>query len=130
MNTTLIILLLILVVNLYLVFKLTRPKREEKSEGLSLLLNQLNTLSSTMDKKLGEGNKTMHEFMNSQSSQAQKLMSAITKQVGDQLLEVVKGVSETRESTKQVFTIAEQLRNLEKVLKNQKQRGNLGEASL
>ena len=29
-----------------------------------------------------------------------------------------------------MFTIAEQLNNLEKVLKNQKQRGNLGEASL
>src|ERR1700733_6967531 len=48
----------------------------------------------------------------------------------EQLLEVVKGVSETKESTKQVFTIAEQLQNLEKVLKNQKQRGNLGESSL
>jgi DNA recombination protein RmuC len=34
------------------------------------------------------------------------------------------------ESTKQVFTIADQLQNLEKVLKNQKQRGNLGEAGL
>ena len=47
-----------------------------------------------------------------------------------QLVEVTKGVTETKESTKQVFTIAEQLSNLEKVLKNQKQRGNLGEASL
>src|SRR6185436_15361090 len=50
--------------------------------------------------------------------------------VSQQLTEVVRGVSETRESTKQVFTIAEQLKNLEKVLKHQKQRGNLGEASL
>jgi DNA recombination protein RmuC len=57
-------------------------------------------------------------------------MSTISKQVSDQLVEVVKGVTETRESTKQVFTIAEQLNNLERVLKNQKQRGNLGEASL
>jgi DNA recombination protein RmuC len=57
-------------------------------------------------------------------------MSSISKQVSDQLIEVVKGVSETKESTKQMLTIAEQLNNLEKVLKNQKQRGNLGEASL
>ncbi|MDO8548392.1 MAG: DNA recombination protein RmuC, partial [bacterium] len=46
------------------------------------------------------------------------------------LLEVVRGVAENKESNKQVFTIAEQLQNLEKVLKHQKQRGNLGEASL
>lgn len=108
-----------------------RDKKEEDSgEGMKLLLTQLNELSRTMDSRLGEGTKTMSQFMNTQSDQAQRLMSTITKQVSDQLLEVVKGVSETRESTKQVFTIAEQLNNLEKVLKNQKQRGNLGEASL
>ena len=129
MTWILIILALMLILNLWLVFKLT-GRREDKSEGLNLLLSQFNNLSHTLDYKLGEGNKTMHEFMSSQSSQSQKLMSTITKQISDQLIEVVKGVSETKESTKQVFTIAEQLRSLEKVLKNQKQRGNLGEASL
>jgi DNA recombination protein RmuC len=131
MNWTLAILALVLLVNLYLVFKLTqKPEKEDNSEGLKLLMNQFNNLSSTLDHKLGEGNKTMHDFMSSQSSQSSKLMSTITKQISDQLIEVVKGVTETKESTKQVFTIAEQLNNLEKVLKNQKQRGNLGEASL
>lgn len=130
MNWTLAILGVILLLNAFLVFKLMQGKKEEGSDNLNVLLNQFNNLSRTLDQKLGEGNKTMHQFMDSQSSQAQKLMSTITKQVSDQLLEVVKGVSETKESTKQVFTIAEQLRSLEKVLKNQKQRGNLGEASL
>ncbi len=60
----------------------------------------------------------------------QNQLQDLTHAVDQKLLEVVKGVSETRESTKQVFTIAEQLQNLEKVLKHQKQRGNLGEASL
>src|SRR4051812_45874806 len=131
MNWNLIILLALLLVNVWLVFQLTRKKDDKHgSDSLNVLLNQFNNLSRTLDQKLGEGNKTMHQFMDSQSSQSQKLMSTITKQVSDQLLEVVKGVTETKESTKQVFTIAEQLRSLEKVLKNQKQRGNLGEASL
>ncbi len=95
-----------------------------------LLQNQLAELTRAMDSKLGEGTKTMSEFMMTQTDQGRALMATISKQVGDQLIEVVKGVSETRESTKQIFTIAEQLGNLEKVLKNQKQRGNLGEASL
>ncbi|TSC69548.1 MAG: Uncharacterized protein G01um101456_107 [Parcubacteria group bacterium Gr01-1014_56] len=60
----------------------------------------------------------------------QNQLSQLTSAVDSKLLEVVRGVSETKESTKQVFTIAEQLSNLEKVLKHQKQRGNLGEASL
>ncbi len=60
----------------------------------------------------------------------QNQMEQMTRSIDQKLLEVVKGVSATQESTKQVFTIAEQLQNLEKVLTHQKQRGNLGEASL
>jgi len=60
----------------------------------------------------------------------QNQMQQMTTAIDEKLLEVVRGVSATQESTKQVFTIAEQLQNLEKVLKHQKQRGNLGEASL
>lgn len=60
----------------------------------------------------------------------QNQFKQLTDVMDQKLLEVVRGVSATQESTKQVFTIAEQLQNLEKVLKHQKQRGNLGEASL
>ncbi len=102
----------------------------QDSQSMVLLQNQLAELTRAMDSKLGEGTKTMSEFMLTQTDQGRTLMATISKQVGDQLIEVVKGVTETRESTKQIFTIAEQLGNLEKVLKNQKQRGNLGEASL
>lgn len=105
----------------------TEPK---DTQGMMLLQNQLAELTRSMDSKLGEGTKTMSDFMTTQSAEARGLLSTINKQMQEQLLEVVKGVTETKESTKQVFTIAEQLNNLEKVLKNQKQRGNLGEASL
>jgi DNA recombination protein RmuC len=43
---------------------------------------------------------------------------------------VTREQTKTNEQTRQFMTIAEQLANLEKVLKHQKQRGNLGEASL
>ncbi len=102
----------------------------QDSQSLILLQNQLAELTRSMDGKLSEGNKTMSEFMTGQQGQARELMSTITKQVQEQLVEVVRGVAETKEGTKQVLVVAEQLSNLEKVLKNQKQRGNLGEASL
>ncbi len=113
-----------------MLYRLQRSAAPQDSQSLVLLQNQLAELTRAMDSKLGEGTKVMSEFMMTQTDQGRALMATITKQVGDQLIEVVKGVSETRESTKQIFTIAEQLGNLEKVLKNQKQRGNLGEASL
>jgi DNA recombination protein RmuC len=109
----------------------------EDSQGMVLLQGQLQELTRALDSKLGEGTRTMTESLRIQSDQSQQTivniqsqMNAITNRMSEQLLEVVKGVTETKESTKQVFTLAEQLNNLEKVLKNQKQRGNLGEASL
>lgn len=95
-----------------------------------MLQNQMQDLSRSLEGKLGEGTSRMFDSMSRQFDQSQRLMTDITRQVSDQLIEVTKGVTETKESTKQVFTIAEQLNNLEKVLKHQKQRGNLGEASL
>jgi DNA recombination protein RmuC len=70
------------------------------------------------------------ESLKTQFSESQRLATDIRDLVYRQLNEVAKGVAETNASTRQVFTIAEQLQNLEKVLKHQKQRGNLGEASL
>jgi DNA recombination protein RmuC len=123
----------LLAVNLALVayFLLRKPvPQQHDSQGMMLLQNQLEALSRAMDTKLGEGTKTMFEGMRAQFGESQRLATDIRDLVHKQLTEVAKGVAETNASTKQVFTIAEQLQNLEKVLKNQKQRGNLGEAGL
>ncbi len=134
--TILVVVLIVLAVGIIaLLWRLYQAQQGQASaapapDSLLLLQNQLQDLTRAMDSKLSEGTDRMFQGMRSQSEQVERLMHNITKQVQDQLLEVTKGVTETKESTKQVFTIAEQLSNLEKVLKNQKQRGNLGEASL
>ncbi len=125
-----IVLLLVAILGLVSFLLLRKPVVKDDSQSILLLQQQMQELSRGMDHKLGEGTRTMSEFMTTQSDQSQRLMATITKQVSEQLIEVVRGVTETKESTRQIFTIAEQLQNLEKVLKNQKQRGNLGEASL
>ena len=83
-----------------------------------------------MDSKFGESTKQMSESVRHQFNQSQKLIQDVNEQMIKHLTDVSKGMTEANESSKQVFTIAEQLQNLEKVLKHQKQRGNLGEASL
>lgn len=132
-----IIVLMLAVLAALVVLIVRKPGGKEDSQSLVLLQSQLETLRSTMEKNLGEGSDRMLKGMQMQSDQSQKTISniqqqldQITNRVTQQLTEVVRGVSETKESTKQVFTIAEQLKSLESVLKNQKQRGNLGEASL
>jgi DNA recombination protein RmuC len=44
--------------------------------------------------------------------------------------EIIRELTEVKEGNKQVFSVTEQLQDLQKVLTHQKQRGNLGEASL
>lgn len=123
-----ILLLAVLGVLLYMVFG--RTKKDTPGEGLVLLQQQLERLRQTMDNRMGEGNRVMQESARLQFQESKQLIQEINREVNEQLRSVVKGVTEVSESSKQVFTVAEQLQNLEKVLKHQKQRGNLGEASL
>ena len=121
--------IILLTANLALVAYLLMRKPSaapQDSNSFVLLQQQMQELARTMDTRLGEGIRTQFDQSQKTFSTIQQQMDAITNRVSSQLMEVVKGVSETRESTKQVFTIAEQLQNLEKVLKHQKQRGNLG----
>jgi len=111
-------------------FFMRRQTPQQDPQSMILLQNQLENLSRTMETKLGEGTTRMFDSMKSQFGESQRLATDIRDLVHKQLTEVARGVAETNASTKQVFTIAEQLQNLEKVLKNQKQRGNLGEAGL
>ncbi|OIO32740.1 hypothetical protein AUJ44_01570 [Candidatus Nomurabacteria bacterium CG1_02_47_685] len=114
----------------FLVFYFGRRRESGNGNNLLLLQNQMNELSKVIDTRLSESRKDMREAVQTQFSESQKLVRNINEQVTKQLVEVTKGVTEANEASKQVFSIAEGLQNLEKVLKHQKQRGNLGEASL
>src|SRR3989344_7860950 len=104
------------------VWFLLKQKPEAPNNDLSpllLLQNQINDLITRVDEKMGSSNRDMQEAVRHQFSESQKLIKDITEKV-----------TKVEESSRQVFTVAEGLRNLEKILKHQKQRGNLGEAGL
>ena len=69
--------------------------------------------------QLGDMQRAVQEAVKTQFTESQKLIRDITRQL-----------TEVREGNKQVFDVAAQLKNLEQVLKNQKQRGSLGEEGL
>ncbi len=123
------------------VFFFRPPAKSEAPEGLLLMQQQLQELARTMREQMSESNKVVQQGSQMQFRESKELMQEINREVNAQiraiqesinekLLGVQKNVSEVSESSKQVFMVAEQLQNLEKVLKHQKQRGNLGEASL
>jgi DNA recombination protein RmuC len=125
-----IIILLLLVAIVLIVVALSKMGKKEDNSGQELLLQQLNELSRTVDTKIGESSKMMSESVSDQFSKSQDLIRNINESMTKHLLNVTKGVTESNEASKQVFTVAESLKSLEQVLKHGKQRGNLGEASL
>lgn len=102
----------------------------QDSQGLLLLGAQMAELTKQLDAKLSESRRDMTESVRMQFSESQKLLREINEQMNKSLVDVAREQTKTNEATTRFMTIAEQLANLEKVLTHQKQRGNLGEASL
>lgn len=95
-----------------------RGNKEEKKDdiGLQMILTQLNELSRTVDTKMGETKKEMSESIKFHSTESNKIIRDVTERL-----------TMLDETNKQVVSFADQLQNLQDILKNPKQRGILGE---
>lgn len=133
MTTPLLILSIILfittLIGLFLFYKkiseIQKPKEGEQNMFM-LLQQQMQELNKTMDQKmsdthkvLGENQQTINKTMQTQFAQSSKIITDITEKL-----------TSLDKTNQQVIGFSAQLSNLEKVLKSQKQRGNLGEAGL
>jgi DNA recombination protein RmuC len=110
--------------------KKVEPDVSQANQGMILLQQQMAELTKQLDAKLSESRRDMTDAVRTQFSESQKLLREINDQMNKSLVDVAREQTKTNESTTRFMAIAEQLANLEKVLKHQKQRGNLGEASL
>ena len=124
----LIIILIAAVIGLFVFFnsKLSQLAAPNDDKTALLLFERIKELNQTMDSSIRGLNQTMDSKLTESSRQMQT-------QFG-QSINIIKGVTEKvtqlQETNKQVMGFSEQLKNLEKVLTSQKQRGNLGEAGL
>ena len=132
MEIILIILIVILIASLAALFiffnqKLSQLAGNKKEDQTSLLLfERIKELNQTMDSSIKGLNQTMDNKLSQSTQQMQTQFN--------QSISIVKGITEKivelQQTNKQVMGFSEQLKNLEKVLTSQKQRGNLGEAAL
>ena len=131
MNTTLFIIIIFVLLAAFtaviyiLIKKLIQTKKPDEgaNQAMQLLQNQLNELSRTLDTKLGESTKVMQE----QFGQSSKVIQGITGQSHQILKDVTERLTKLDETNKQVAGVGDQIRSLEGILKNPKQRGVLGE---
>ena len=135
----LLLLLAIFGVLIYVFFlKPATTTTDKTPESMLLMQQQLQELSRTMREQMSESNRVVQQGSQMQFRESRELMQQINKDVNEQmraiqesvgqkLMNVQKSVSEVGESSKQVFQVADQLKELQSILKNPKQRGILGE---
>ena len=110
---------LITVLLVIILLRSSTKKNNTEDQTFLILQDQLERLRNTVENKLERSASDLHQVLHRQGAEANRLITDITREL-----------TEVKEGNKQVFSMTEQLQNLEKVLTHQKQRGNLGEASL
>jgi len=93
------------------VIKKEKPKKEDNQSFL-LLQNQIQEITRTLDAKLGE----IPGVIRNQFGESAKIIREVTEKL-----------TKLDETNKQVVNFADQLKSLQDILKNPKQRGVLGE---
>ncbi len=108
------IVLAVLVAGFVAVFFVLKNQQKDKGPDQSMLLmqNQLNEIARRMDTKMGEST----QMMQRQFGQSAQIIRDVTEKL-----------VRLEETNKQVMSFSEQLKNLQDILKNPKQRGILGE---
>ncbi len=116
-SITIIVLILIVVqgIGVYLILR-RKGTHAEEGNGLMLLQAQMQELARTLDTRMSESSRAMQESSHKQFSESNRLIKEITQEV-----------TSVKEIGRQTQGFAEQLQNLQDILKNPKQRGILGE---
>lgn len=117
MNTLIIILIILVAIAIFImVLNYRRSSGSKDDIGLKLILEQINELNRTVDEKIGRGHRDMRESMQVQLSESTRMIREVTA-----------GLTKLDETNRQVVSFADQLQNLQDILKNPKHRGILGE---
>jgi DNA recombination protein RmuC len=99
------------------------PNGGADNPALNLLQNQINELTRAINDKFSEQTRTVGDSLKTQFSESQRMMTHFVKEV----THMTERATRWEETGKQIIGFAEQLQNLENILKNPKQRGILGE---
>lgn len=108
----LVVILIGVAAGIYLMARGRREPSQENSQALLLLQNQINELTRTLNAKLGESTRAFQQ----QFGESAKIIRDVTEKL-----------TRLDETNKQVLSFSEQIRSLQDILKNPKQRGVLGE---
>jgi len=124
------VVVLLIIGNSILVYLLVtrKPAASEGSRDSVVLLQQsIQELARTMDARLSDTARTLDNRLGEQGRSINQVVSSQLSESTKIVREVTEGLTRLGETNRQVIGFAEQLKQLQDVLKNPKQRGILGE---
>jgi DNA recombination protein RmuC len=131
MEIVLIVAVVVLVIGNGVLVYFLLNRQPEKTEGdaqsFLLLQQSMQDLARTMDSRLSDTARTLDARLGEQGRTIQNTVSSQLSESTKIVREVTEGLTRLGETNRQVIGFAEQLKQLQDVLKNPKQRGILGE---
>ncbi len=112
MELLFLILIAVLLLGFALLFYTLRKRKPDDNQSLVMLQQQLQEITRTLDRRMGES----HQSMQQQFHQSTKIIQDVTERL-----------TKLDETNRQVVGFADQLQGLQDILRNPKQRGVLGE---
>lgn len=111
-----LVVLLLLINAAVLFFVFSKKESTGNAEGVTMLNDKIGELARTMHERLDRSAATVQESVQKQLSESFNIIRNVTE-----------GLTKLDETNRQVVSFADQLQNLQDILKNPKQRGILGE---
>lgn len=107
---------------------------QEQANLFLMMQNQINDLTRTLDARLAESNKivqsqfgTSTEVMRNVADKNTRVMQEQSEKGTRMIVEMTEKLTKVEESVRQVISVGDQVKDLQDILKNPKQRGILGE---
>ncbi|MDD3607721.1 MAG: DNA recombination protein RmuC [Candidatus Moranbacteria bacterium] len=129
-----VLLLSVFLILFYFLRKIEKLKTKDEGGALLMLQQQINQFSQTLDRKLSETNtltkdqlKDSSYFIQGISRESRELLNEVSKQSQRMIREVTEKLTKLDETNRRVVDFSSQLKDLQDILKNPKQRGILGE---
>ena len=129
MSIELLFLTLVLAALLFLIFKQSKPKDADSSflQIVNDLRREIQDSSNTQRKEVHDRLDNMHERLVKNMTDSSSAFQKHFKHTSTIIRDVTERLTKLDDTNTQVLKFSEQLGNLEKILKNPKQRGILGE---